>query len=127
MLWRERKIPYGPVHICLSVAFFLGDKKPSLPGSLLRNNGNCGPIVGAHRCATTVTEVIVGTPCCLTMTSGDDSETMTYVMWCEEQFWNVGVLQRVVCTPFQSCLIAEGKTKDSELHDSKHSPNLACS
>jgi hypothetical protein len=49
--------------VCLSVclAFLLGGRQPTWPGSLLHNNGNCGPIVGTllhnsgnqgHRCST---------------------------------------------------------------------------
>jgi hypothetical protein len=31
---RERRKPYGPVHVCLSVAFFLGGRQPVWPGAL---------------------------------------------------------------------------------------------
>jgi hypothetical protein len=41
---------------------------------------------------------IVGSYCCLRMTSDDISAPITYVMWREEHLWNVSVLHIVHLT-----------------------------
>jgi hypothetical protein len=92
----EEQIPHvtdSSMSVCLS-RFFLRDRQPAWPGSLLRNNGTGDPIVGTHCATMTSDHISIRITFGVTMVSDNIGATMTFVMRREEHIWNVNVLSK---------------------------------